>query len=78
MDIGKQDSTTKSQSGKDGVMIPCPFCGSSDLHFLKNKSKDGTITLIQILHGPNTECGVSMIDTSEERVVSRWNLRHGS
>lgn len=78
MNTEKQDSTTDTQSGKGGVMIPCPFCGSSDLHFLKKKSNDGTITWVQILHGPNTECSVSMIDTSEERVVSKWNLRYGS
>lgn len=57
------------------LLSPCPFCGSSDLSFLKKKSNDGTITWVQILHGPNTECSASMIDTSEEKVISKWNLR---
>lgn len=78
MNTENQNSTTETPSSQGGVMIPCPFCGSSDLHFLKKKSNDGTITWVQILHGPNIECSVSMIDTSEERVVSKWNLRHGS
>lgn len=71
----KLEINNKTTINNEKLLSPCPFCGSFDLSFLKKKSSDGTITWVRILHGLNTECSVSMIDTSEEKVISKWNQR---
>jgi hypothetical protein len=78
MSTEKQNSISETPSSQGGVMSPCPFCGLSDLDILTKKSKDGTVTWYRILHGPNVDCSVSMLGTSKESLLAKWNFRHGS
>jgi len=57
-------------------LLACPFCGSKELAFIKESSKDGTIMLTTIYHNnPTAECGMSMMDSDEEKLVAKWNMR---
>ncbi len=52
---------------------PCPLCGRRVICFTE-KSPDGTITWMRILHGHAIDCGVSFID-DESEAVKKWNTR---
>jgi len=52
---------------------PCPFCGSKDLYLHEQLSKDKTITWFTIHHGVTTPCGVTLLDTDKDKLISLWN-----
>lgn len=53
----------------------CPFCGNRELYIHHEPSRDGTIIWHKLMHGPSTECSVSMIGSDLEKLIERWNSR---
>jgi len=57
------------------VMLPCPFCGSNDLHLHETYSGDKTITWYHLHHGPTTECSVTLLHSDKQKLFEMWNER---
>lgn len=61
---------------KEPMLYQCPFCGNSELYISEQPSPDGTITWYTIHHAATNRCSLSMIDSSKEELIERWNVRH--
>ncbi len=57
------------------VMRSCPFCGSNELHFFEEPSRDKTVTWHRIQHSATNPCSISMMDSNKENLIKMWNAR---
>jgi hypothetical protein len=57
------------------VMRSCPFCGSNELHFFEEPSRDKTVTWHSIQHSATNPCSISMMDSDKDNLIKMWNAR---
>ncbi len=74
-DILLDDRKANESQEPKAKLKGCPFCRGSDLAIFGNSSKDKTVTFYKIVHSPSNECGITMIDTDIDKLISKWNLR---
>lgn len=75
IDLLKREDDSFKNLNKAPVMRSCPFCGADELHIQEEPSRDGTIIWYKILHNATTDCGVLMLGSNKEALISRWNRR---
>ena len=54
-------------------LLPCPLCGEPVRAYIQ-ESLDGTVKWLKINHGPQTPCGISLLETVKDG-VRKWNNR---
>lgn len=65
----------ESKEYNESGLLPCPFCGSSELLLFAEPSKDKSITWHKIIHISSIPCGISMIHSDAEQLKKDWNKR---
>ena len=71
----KRMLTAIQKLNKGAVMCSCPFCGSNELHFFEEPSRDKTVTWHRIQHSATNPCSISMLDSNKDNLIKMWNSR---
>lgn len=67
-------SQTTRELDLSPILLPCPFCGSSDVRLFPSSTRRA-MGLGSLIECANDDCTAAVMADTEAQVIKRWNRR---